>query len=75
MRIKMNTQAFIVRARAVHGDEYCYSKVEYVSAHKGVIIICADHGEFMVTPYNHLVGVGCPVEKEEEETVEIVVGK
>jgi superfamily II DNA or RNA helicase len=44
---------------AKHGDRYNYSKVDYQGAHKKVIIICNDHGEFSLTPSHHLRGVGC----------------
>ena len=29
---KLTTEEFIVRAKAVHGDKYDYSKVEYVNS-------------------------------------------
>lgn len=29
---KDNTESFIAKAKAVHGDKYDYSKVEYVNA-------------------------------------------
>lgn len=49
----------ITKFRAKHGDRYDYSKVEYVTAKTKVVVICAEHGEFMVTPNNHLSGYGC----------------
>ena len=51
---------FIEKAKAVHGDKYDYSKVEYVKAKEKVCIICQEHGEFWQTPNNHLRGEGCP---------------
>ena len=50
---------FIKKAKAVHGDKYDYSKVEYKSARTKVTIICPDHGEFEQFPNNHLLGQGC----------------
>ena len=38
----MNTQEFIEKARAIHGDKYDYSKVEYVNAKTKVCIICPE---------------------------------
>ena len=58
--IKSNTAEFIEKARQVHGDEYDYSKVNYVNALTKVTIICPIHGEFEQTPGKHLIGCGCP---------------
>ena len=51
---------FIEKAKKVHGDEYDYSKVNYVDAHTKVCIICPKHGEFWQKPIGHLNGYGCP---------------
>lgn len=56
---RMTREEFIVKARAVHGDKYDYSKVEYVNNNTNVVIICPEHGEFQQTPHNHLKGKGC----------------
>lgn len=56
---KLTTEEFIARAKAVHGDKYDYSKVEYVDSKTKVCIICKEHGEFWQTPYSHLNGHGC----------------
>lgn len=53
------TEQFINEAKAIHGDRYDYSKVDYVNAEKKVIIICPDHGEFLQTPHSHLKGCRC----------------
>ena len=57
---KMTTEEFIGRAKKIHGDKYDYSKVNYVNAHTKVCIICPIHGEFLITPSNHLRERGCP---------------
>lgn len=49
----LTTEDFIKRARAVHGDKYDYSKVEYKNANEKVCIICPKHGEFWQTPASH----------------------
>lgn len=52
---------FILRAAAIHGSRYDYSKTIYgknCEAH--VSIVCRDHGEFLISPSNHLKGKGCP---------------
>ena len=56
---KLSTEEFIKKARAVHGDRYDYSKVEYESMSTKICIICKEHGEFWQTPYSHLNGHGC----------------
>lgn len=57
---RLTKQDFIERARAVHGDKYDYSKVEYVNNSTKVVIICPVHGEFLQTPNKHMQGRGCP---------------
>ena len=44
----------------VHNNLYDYSKVNYVSNKKKIIIICKEHGEFLQRPVNHSNGQGCP---------------
>lgn len=52
---RTSTQAeFEARARAVHGDVYSYG--EYTAAHKKIKIICPVHGEFKMSPSNHIAG-------------------
>ena len=42
---KKTAESFIEDARAIHGDKYDYSKVEYVNNKIPVCIICPKHGE------------------------------
>ncbi len=56
----MTTEEFIQKAKAVHGDKYDYSKVEYVNSYTKICITCPTHGEFPQNPNNHLQGNGCP---------------
>ena len=53
-------QNFIYKAKLIHGDKYDYSKVEYINNSTKVCILCPEHGEFLQTPSNHLLGQGCP---------------
>lgn len=55
----MTTEEFIYKAKAIHGDKYDYSKVEYINNHTKVCIICKEHGEFWQRPNDHLSGKGC----------------
>jgi len=57
---RKTTEEFKVHARAVHGNKYDYSKVEYVNSKTKVIIICPDHGGFEQRTWSHLEGQGCP---------------
>lgn len=56
---KYDTAEFIRKARAVHGDKYDYSKVEYAGTRIKVCVICPIHGEFLVRPDIHLQGCIC----------------
>lgn len=57
----MGKELFINKAKELFGDKYNYSKVEYVNGQKNVCLICPEHGEFEVTPNNHLSKKsGCP---------------
>lgn len=56
----MTTEEFIYKAKAIHGDKYDYSKVEYKDANTKVCIICPKHGEFWQRAFNHAHGIGCP---------------
>ena len=53
-------EEWVVSANKVHNGKYEYSKVEYVTAHTKVCIICPEHGEFEQMPYQHTNGSGCP---------------
>jgi hypothetical protein len=53
-------ESFIKKANERHNNAYDYSKVEYINATTKVCIICPKHGEFWMTPQNHLKRKGCP---------------
>jgi very-short-patch-repair endonuclease len=58
----MGKELFINKAKEKFGEKYDYSKVEYVNGQKYVCLICPIHGEFEVTPNNHLSKKsGCPI--------------
>lgn len=59
MRERLTTTQFIAKAKAIHGDKYDYSLVEYIRNCTKVKIICKVHGVFEQTPLNHLMGKGC----------------
>ena len=70
-------ETFATKARAVHGDKYDYTKVDYVKSSLPVTIICPKHGEFLQKPNVHLNGHGCPkcclngVKHTREEFIEL----
>ena len=53
------TDLIIKKFRDVHGDKYNYDKVDYKHNAKSVTIGCSIHGDFDMTPGNHLSGSGC----------------
>ncbi len=47
------------KAIAVHGEKYTYDKTIYINTRTKSIVTCPDHGDFLITPNNHLKGMGC----------------
>lgn len=59
--MKTNFNDFLERSKEVHGDRYDYSKVEYETTEKKVIIVCKLHGDFLIRPRAHYSdNRGCP---------------
>lgn len=59
-RPKLTTEEFVFRSKELHGDMYNYSDTFYTDSRSKVAISCPFHGEFLVTPNNHLRGRACP---------------
>lgn len=57
---KKTTQDFIKEAKAVHGNKYDYSEVEYKNSKEKVTITCPIHGKFKQQPNVHTKTNGCP---------------
>lgn len=57
---KMTNETFIEKAKQIHGDKYDYSNVVYKNNKTKIKIRCPIHGEFEMTPHNHLSGQICP---------------
>jgi hypothetical protein len=53
-------QPIIAKFQKVHNHKFDYSKVVYRTAKTKVIVVCKEHGDFLITPNNHLSGYGCP---------------
>ena len=61
MSSKITTEDFIQKSSKIHPPQkYDYSKVHYTNNRNKVCIICLTHGEFLQSPFNHLMGKGCP---------------
>lgn len=58
--MRSNTDDFIKKAIVIWGNEYDYSKVNYISATDKVCVNCRRHGDFYVKATAHLLGTGCP---------------
>jgi very-short-patch-repair endonuclease len=59
------TEEFVTKASEVNkdmsGNSYNYSKTEYVNRTTAVVVTCSLHGDFQVSPANHLNNfTGCP---------------
>jgi hypothetical protein len=51
---KSNTKEFIKKSKSIFGNQYDYSKVDYINSRTEVIIICKKHKEFKIAPGPHL---------------------
>lgn len=61
MRKRPTTEEFIERASAVHENKYDYLDIVYTTAKTKIDVRCLIHGQFKVTPDNHISKKsGCP---------------
>ena len=67
--VLLTTEAFIQKAKVVHGDVYDYSEVDYHGNRKPIKIVCSVHGGFYQIPYAHLSGSGCPLCGRENQSL------
>lgn len=59
---KMTTETFLEKAILRHGDNFCYSKVDYINSQTKILIKCRMGHEFMIRPDMHINrGDGCRV--------------
>lgn len=76
--ITKDTEWFLEKARAIHGDRYDYSETVYTKAKEKLCVICHEkddggyeHGRFWLTPHAHLSpSGGCPKCGHPKHTVE-----
>lgn len=62
---RLSQDEFIRRATESHGGAYTYDKVKFFNTTTKVTVTCPEHGDFEVTPNNHMRngedrGRGCP---------------
>ena len=57
--VKKTFEEFIKQAKELNGNEYDYTKVNYINNKTKITIICKEHGEFLQIPYKHLKGAKC----------------
>lgn len=55
----MDTELFIKLAKTKYNDRFKYDKTIYINSRTKVIVTCKSHGDFLVTPNNHLRGYNC----------------
>lgn len=78
VKITKDTEWFLEKARAIHGDRYDYSETVYTKATEKLCIFCHEkddggyeHGRFWLTPHAHLShSGGCPKCGHPKHTVE-----
>lgn len=56
---KISYADFFERAKHIHGDKYKYINQNIINVDTKIKIICSIHGEFLQTPWRHLLGNGC----------------
>lgn len=56
----LETDEYISRFRLVHGDTYDYGGFIFCGAQKNSTVTCREHGDWEISPNNHLSGRGCP---------------
>lgn len=56
---RITTEEFIRRAKEVHGDTYSYDNFVYLGSLTPSMVTCREHGDFPITPSDHLKGHGC----------------
>jgi ferredoxin-like protein FixX len=56
---RWTTEKFIEKSREVWGADYDYSKSVYIKSQVKLTITCPKHGDFQITPNNHINGHAC----------------
>jgi hypothetical protein len=51
---------FVDKSNTVHKNKYSYFNTDYINSITKIKVTCKSHGDFEITPNNHLRGKGCP---------------
>jgi len=75
----LTQEEFLEKAFISQSDRFDYSKFNYKNYHTKSTVICKIHGEFEVSPINHLKGTNCPkcaktVSRQESEVRDFLMG-
>jgi len=66
-KLKNNINDIIKKSNIIHNNLYNYDKSVYINNSTNIIVTCSLHGDFNVTPNNHInKKSGCPKCKESE---------
>ena len=57
---RYTTKEFVEKCKKIHNNYYDYSKTEYVSNKRKIVIVCSKRGIFRQMAGKHLYGEGCP---------------
>lgn len=55
----ITTEMFVRDVKELHSNRYSYLHTEYKNSKEKVIVTCAIHGNFLITPSSHRCGSGC----------------
>jgi very-short-patch-repair endonuclease len=50
---------FFNKLEQLFGNKYNYSKTNFINTKKNIVVICPEHGEFLINAGKHYRGVGC----------------
>lgn len=78
MKNKRTKDEFIQLANELHKNKYDYSLINYINNTTKIEIICPEHGEFTITPKEHIRKerlTGCPVCTNRKLTTETFIEK
>ncbi len=72
---RMTTSEFIELASKRHQNKYVYHRTDLNNKNENgkIIVTCLVHGDFLVTPNNHLRGKGCPKCAGRNKTTETII--
>lgn len=56
---KYSQDEWLKKVTEIHGFNYDYKKTKYIDSTLKVTITCKSHGDFLIAPNTHLLGVGC----------------